>query len=148
MTAIQNNDQYIGQLLVRDGLITPADLERGLNEQKRAREFLCTTLVRLGLASEEKIFSILSLQIGIPFLSLKGVKIDPVILNRVPGSFALACKCVPLKIVDSCYYVAMSDPLNSEAVNEIKSYLGASELRIFLSGDNEIRDTIKTYYGT
>jgi hypothetical protein len=147
MTALQNNDCYIGQLLVTDGIITVEDLDRGLVEQKNSRDYLCSTLVRLGLASEEKIFSILSLQIGVPFLSLRDSKVDPIALGRVPGNFALACKFVPLKIVDDMFYIAMADPMNSRALEEIKSYLGVEKIKVFLSGDNEIRETIKTYYG-
>lgn len=147
MAAIQNNDQYIGQLLVRDGIITSTELDRGLAEQRKNREFLCSNLVRLGLASEEKIFSILSLQIGVPFLSLKEVKTDPSVLSLIPGTFALACKCVPLKTVEDVFYVAMSDPLNGRAVDEIKSYVGFEKVKVFLAGDADIRSTIQKYYG-
>ena len=147
MVALQNNDSYIGQLLVKDGLITETDLERGLSEQKKNRDFLCSNLVRLGLASEEKIFSILSLQIGVPFLNLKDVKIDPLAVGRVPGAFASACKFIPIKIIDDCFYIAMADPLNTQAVEEIKTYLGVSRLKVFLSADASIKETIKTYYG-
>ena len=146
MTAIQNNDQYIGQLLIRDGVITTEDLDRGLAEQKKNREFLCSNLIRLGFATEERIFSILSLQIGVPFLNINEIRIDPVVLGRVPGSFALACKCMPLKVVDDVFYVAMADPLNSRAVKEIKNYIGFDKLKIFLSGDADIRQAIKKYY--
>jgi hypothetical protein len=147
MTALQNNDLYIGELLIRDGVIRQEDLDRGLTEQKKSRDFLCSTLVRLGFASEEKIFSILSLQIGVPFFNLKEAKIDPLILNRVPGNFALACRFVPLKTVDDVLYIAMADPMNTGAIDEIKSYLGIEKVKIFLSGDNDIRQTIKTFYG-
>ncbi|MBI5873326.1 MAG: hypothetical protein HZB36_04195 [Candidatus Omnitrophica bacterium] len=147
MTALQNNDLYIGELLIRDGIIRQEDLDRGLTEQKKSRDFLCSTLVRLGFASEEKIFSILSLQIGVPFFNLKEAKIDPLILNRVPGNFALACRFVPLKAVDDVLYIAMADPMNTGAIDEIKSYLGIEKVKIFLSGDDDIRQTIKTFYG-
>ncbi len=147
MTALQNNDQYIGQLLVRDGIISNEELEKGLEEQKKRNGFLCSTLVQLGLASEEKIFSILSLQIGVPYLSLKDFKIDPTALGRFPGNFALACNCLVIKKVADTYYVAMSDPMNSRAVNEIKAYLGVEKVKIFLAGDSDIRETIKKFYG-
>ncbi len=147
MIALQNNDKYIGQLLVRDGIISNDDLQKGLDEQKKTKDFLCSTLVKMGFASEEKIFSILSLQIGIPFFDLKELKIDPVLLNRIPGQLALACRFMPIKFVDDCCYIAMADPLNTQAVDEIKSFLGTDKLKVFLSGDNEIRETIKTYYG-
>ncbi len=147
MIALQNNDKYIGQLLVKDGIITSQDLERGLTEQKKGRDFLCSTLVRLGLASEEKIFSILSLQIGIPFLSLKDIKVEPTAVSRVPGNFALACNFMPVKVVDDCLYIAMSDPLNTQAIEEIRAYIGTDKLRIFLAGEAGIRGLIKDNYG-
>ncbi len=147
MAAIQNNDSYIGQLLIKDGIITRDELDRGLAEQKKNREFLCSNLVRLGLASEERIFSILSLQIGVPFLSLTDTKIDPAVLGCIPGSFALACNCMPLKIIDGVFYIAMADPMNTRAVKEIKSDIGFEKVKIFLSGDADIRNTIGKYYG-
>ena len=87
MTALQNNDQYVGELLVRDGIISSEDLRRGLEEQKINKDFLCSTLVKLGFASEEKIFSILSLQIGVPYLNLKDFKIEPAALKAFTGNF-------------------------------------------------------------
>lgn len=147
MAALQNNDTYIGQLLLKDGIITRQELERGLTEQKKNKDFLCSTIVRLGLASEEKIYSILSLQIGIPFLSLEDVKIDDGVLGRLPGHIALASLCLPLKMVDDVCYVAMADPLNTEALEEVKAYLHNTKVRTFLSGENAIRQAIKSHYG-
>ncbi|HAJ57229.1 MAG TPA: hypothetical protein DCL35_05610 [Candidatus Omnitrophica bacterium] len=147
MIALQNNDAYIGELLLRDGAIAREDLDKGLEEQKKTRDFLCSTLVRLGFASEEKIFSILSLQIGVPFLNLQDVEIDRNVLGRIPGNFALACKFFPIKESDGALYIAMADPLNSGAVDEIKSYLGADNLKVFLASDSEIRRAIKAHYG-
>ncbi len=145
--ALQNNDSYIGQLLLKDGLIKEVDLDRGLEEQKRKRDFLCATLVRMGLASEEKVFSILSLQIGIPFLLLRDCPIDPSILNAVPGNFAAACRFMPLKSEGDQLFLATSDPLNGRALEEIRTYLGFNRLRVFLAGDNDVRQTIRKYYG-
>ena len=147
MTAIQNNDQYIGQLLVRDGVINDQELVRGLEEQKKNRDFLCANLVRLGFATEEKIFSILSLQIGVPYISLKDVKIDLSVIKRVPGNFALGCKCLPLKESEGVFYIAMVDPLNVRAIEEIKGYLGVEKVKVFLAGDSELRGAISRYYG-
>lgn len=147
MTALQNNDQYIGQLLLKDGIISVDDLGRGLEEQRKCREYLCTTLVRLGFASEEKIFTILSLQLGVPFLSLKEMHPDALVLSRVPGKLASACRCLPLKVVDHVLYVAMTDPLNTQMIDEVKGYLGVDSVKIFLVGDNDMCEAIKKYYG-
>lgn len=146
MSAIQNNDRYIGDLLVKDGVITDGDLQRGLEEQKKGRDFLCTTLVRLGLASEEKIFSILSLQIGVPYLSLKELAIDPFIVNRLPGRLAASCRCLPVKEAGGTMYVAMADPLNSQVIDEVRSYLGVKRIKVFLAGDNDLKLAHQKYY--
>ena len=147
MMPIQNNDQYIGQILLEDEVITTEDLKRGLIEQKKNRDFLCTTLVKLGFASEEKIFSLLSLQLGVPYLNLKDVQVDTAVVNRIPGSLALACKCLPLKVIEDVFFIAMTDPLNTQTVDEIKGYVGVEKFKIFLAGDNDLRDSIKKYYG-
>ena len=145
--SIQQNDAYIGQLLIKDGLITQDDLDRGLEEQKRGKDYLCSTLVRLGFASEERVFSILSLQIGVPFLLLRDCPIEPSVLNAVPGNFAAACRFMPLKSEGDQLYVATPDPLNNRALEEIRAYLGFQDLRVFLSGENDVRETIRKYYG-
>ncbi|MGE5280384.1 MAG: hypothetical protein ACM3L6_06550 [Deltaproteobacteria bacterium] len=145
--SIQENDTYIGQLLVKDGLINEEDLGRGLEEQKRTRDFLCSTLVRLGFASEERVFTVLSLQIGVPFLLLRDCPIDPQVLNVVPGNFAAACRFMPLKSEGDQLFVATPDPLNSRALDEIRAYLGFQNLKVFLAGENDVRETIRKYYG-
>lgn len=147
MTALQNNDQYVGQLLIRDGVIKEDELERGLIEQRKERGFLCSHLVRLGFASEEKIFSILSLQIGVPFITIRDMSIDPLMLSRIPANFALACQCLPLKMIDDVFFIAMADPLNTTAVEEIKAYLGVEKLKVFLVGEQDLRENIRKYYG-
>lgn len=144
---LQHNNRYVGELLVKEGVITSEELETGLLEQRKNREFLCATFVRLGFASEEKIFSLLSLQIGIPFMKLNDMAPDPLVLARFPGRLALALKCMPIAMMQDALYVAMSDPLNGTAVSEIKSYLGAAKIKVFLCGDCDLREAIRTRYG-
>ncbi|MDD5018808.1 MAG: hypothetical protein PHH75_01495 [Candidatus Omnitrophica bacterium] len=146
MSPIQANDLYIGELLLRDGVITTEDLHKGLEEQKRDRSPLCSTLVKMGMASEEKIFSILSLQIGIPYLSLKDLCVDPLIVSRLPGRLALSCRCLPFRCVGTAIYVAMADPLNTQVVDEVRNYLGAERIKLFLIGDNDLKDALQKYY--
>ncbi|MFA5038832.1 MAG: hypothetical protein WC732_04040 [Candidatus Omnitrophota bacterium] len=146
MSAIQKNDSYIGELLIRDGIISHDDLKKGLQEQKQTNDFLCSTLVKMGMASEERIYSILSLQIGIPYLSLKGLSIDPLAVNRLPGRLSETCGCLVFKVIDDTYYVAMTDPLDGRAIEEIKGYLGTQSLKVFLAGDEDFRQTLRKYY--
>jgi type IV pilus assembly protein PilB len=100
----------------------------------------------LGLASEEKIFSILSLQIGVPYLSLKELAIDPFVVNRLSGRLAVSCRCLPVKEAGETMYVAMADPLNSQVIDEIRSYLGIERIKVFLTGDNDLKSALQKYY--
>ena len=78
----------IGQMLIEQGVITPEQLEAGLNEQKKTGDFICMTLVKLGFSSEERIFTILSQQLKIPYIKLKEVDIKPAVIEKVPAKFA------------------------------------------------------------
>lgn len=144
--ALQQNDAYIGELLVRDGIITHQDLDRGLVEQKKNREYLCATLVRLGLATEEKVFSILSLQLGVPYINLKDFKSDPLVIRRMPENLSRAFRCLLLRVMDDTAYVAMTDPLNPQSVREIQDYLGVHKLRLFLAGDADLNNALQKAY--
>lgn len=146
MSTLQKNDNYIGQLLIREGVINQDDLIRGLKQQEESRDFLCSTLVKLGMASEERIYSILSLQIGIPYLSLQNCPIDPLVVNCLPGKLSQACGCLVFKMMDDTYYVAMSDPLNTQAIEEVKGYLGTRHLKVFLTGDNELQSALRKFF--
>jgi hypothetical protein len=146
MTALQNNDVYIGQLLMKEGVINQDDLLRGLEEQKKRRDHLCATLVQMGFASEEKVFSILSLQIGVPFLSLKDAQVDSNGLSRMPGKLAKAFGCLLLRVAGDVAFLAMSDPLNAQTIDEIRAFLGVSKVKIFLAGDQDIADALHRYY--
>ena len=65
--------QLLGQLLIERGLLTPADLERALLEQKRSGEFLGTVLMRLGIVAKEQLLPVLAEQMGIPYVRLADV---------------------------------------------------------------------------
>jgi MSHA biogenesis protein MshE len=131
-----------------EGMINQNDLIRGLEEQKKRHDYLCSTLVKMGFASEEKVFSILSLQIGVPFLNLKEAQVDTASLGRMPGKLARAFKCLLLRVTDDVAYLAMSDPLNTQTTDEIRTYLGVPKVKIFLAGDQDIASALHKYYDT
>lgn len=136
----------IGQILVDEAVITSEQLELGLKEQKITGDFICTTLVKLGFAPEEKVFAVLSRQLNIPYVNLKDKYIDPAVIQKVPAKFASHYKIVPLELKDNTLIIAMADPLDIRVLDDIKLLLGL-EVKGVLANEVEIRQAIRKYYG-
>jgi len=142
----KKDDILIGQLLVTEGVITPEQLETGLKEQKKTGNIICTTLAKLGFASEEKIFDVLSRQLNIPYVKLKDKEIDPQIIQKVSAKFASHYKIIPIEFVDPTLTIAMTDPLDIRTLDDLRLLLGL-EVKGVLASELEILDAIRKYYG-
>jgi len=140
------DDMLIGSLLVEEGLITSEQLEAGLTEQKRAGGLICTVLVKLGFASEDKIFGILSRQLHIPYIKLKSANIEPLVIQKVPAKFASHYKVIPLEFKDNILIIAMADPLDIRTLDDLRLLLDV-DVRGVLAGEKEIEEAIRKYYG-
>jgi len=140
------DDILIGQALIDKGVITAEQLETGLREQKKTGNFICTTLVKLGLAPEDKIFSVLSHQLNIPYVKVKDREIAPVVIQKVPAKFASHYKIIPLDFKDNCLIIAMTDPLDIRTLDDIRLLLGW-EVKAVLASELEIQEAIRKYYG-
>lgn len=140
------NNFLIGQKLIDEGLITAEQLESGLREQKKTGDFICTTLLKLGFASEEKLFGVLSRQLGIPYLKLKNVVIDPEVIKKVSAKFTSHYKIIPLELRDNTLLVAMTDPLDVRILDDMRLLLGF-EVKGVLVSETEIQEAIHKYYG-
>lgn len=140
------NSILVGQMLVDSGIITVRQLEIGLEEQKKTGDFICTTLVKLKFAPEEKIFNILSQQLSIPYVKLSEVNIEPLIIQRVPARFASHYKIIPLEFKNNLLTIAMTDPLDIRTLDDIRLLLNV-EVKAVLASEMEIQDAIHKYYG-
>jgi len=140
------DDILIGQMLIDEGVITSEQLGVGLREQKKSNDFICTTLVKLGFASEEKIFHVLSRQLNIPYIKLKDRDIEPLIIQRVPAKFASHYKIMPIEFKDNILTIAMVDPLDIRVLDDLRLLLGL-EVRGVLASELEIQEAIRKYYG-
>ncbi len=136
----------IGQVLIDIGLISFEQLEKGLVEQKKTGDFICTALVKLGFSSEEKIFNVLSRQLNIPYVRLKDVKIDPLIIQKVSAKFASHYKIIPLELKNNTLVIAITDPLDIRTLDDLKLLLSL-EVKGVLASEPEIEDAIRKYYG-
>lgn len=140
------NNFLIGQFLIDEGIITSEQLEIGLKEKKITGDFICTVLVKLGFASEEKIFNALSKQLNIAYVKLKERDIEPLIIQKIPAKFASHYKIIPLEYKDSCLTIAMTDPLDIRTLDDIRLLLGL-EVKGVLASELEIDEAIRKYYG-
>ncbi len=136
----------IGEMLVNDEVITPEQLEMCLNEQKKSGKFICQIIADLGFATEEKVLTVLSQQLKIPYVRLKDKIIAKPVADRVPARFAVHYKLMPLEDKDGILSIAVTDPLDLHTLDDIKLILSC-EVRPFLGGEKDIIEAIKKYYG-
>ena len=140
------NNILVGQMLVDAGVITSEQLEAGLREQKKSKEFICSILIKLGFATEEKILSVLSKQLDLPYIKIKEMQISPDVVTRIPAKFAFHYKMMPINIENNVLTCAVTDPLNIQILDDIKLLLGF-ELKAVLAGEKDILESINKYYG-
>lgn len=143
--AMQNN-LLIGQMLISEGVISAEQLEAGLHEQKKTGDFICTAIVKMAMASEEKIFNVLSRKLGVPYVRLKDLEIPHSLIQKVPAKFSSHYKIIPIKESDGHLVLAMVDPLDVRKLDDIRLLLG-TEVRGVLASEPEINDAIRKYYG-
>ncbi len=110
----------LGDLLIQNGVITQKQLRNALNIQKVTKEKLGQILISQNLVTETKIMEILKLQLGIDFVDLNNIEIQPKLIELVPQSLAKKYNLIPFKIEGDKLYVAMEDPLDFVAINDVK----------------------------
>ncbi|HSR70640.1 MAG TPA: type IV-A pilus assembly ATPase PilB [Acidobacteriota bacterium] len=136
----------IGEVLIEQGLLSHEQLNQALAHQRRNGGRLGTTLSELGYCSDLAICQALSKQYDVPSIELKKAEIDPEIISLVPVNVAIRYQLVPIKRVGTTLTVAVADPSNIMALDEIKFMTGLRvEPVIALEGD--IREAIEQFYG-
>jgi hypothetical protein len=109
----------VGEILLREGLITPEQLEKANRERVSADKSLARVLVEMGLISEKVKLGILQKKLGCEILSLRNIKIEPLLTARVPRGLAFRYLAVPVRLDSDGLLVAMDDPSDVEAVDKL-----------------------------
>src|SRR5213592_3451025 len=112
-------NRRLGDLLVADGLLTPAQLQKALGEQKGSTEKLGSVLIKLGFINEEQLIGFLSRQYGVPSITLAQLEIDPAVLRLVPAPIAKKYEVIPVRKMGNSLALAMADPTNVFALDDI-----------------------------
>lgn len=137
----------LGEILVDSGVITEKQLMSALEGKKKTGERLGEYLVSKGLLTEEQLVRVLKMQLGIDFVDLNSVKVDPALISLVPTSIAKKYRVVPVKLEKGLLYLAMEDPLNFMAIEEVKV---ATRKRVIpmIAYRNSVDRAINIFYGS
>src|SRR5579864_3534276 len=137
----------IGELLLKEKRITPDQLQQALNHQKANGGKLGYNLVKMGFVKDDEITTLLSKQYGVPSISLAQFKIDPTIVKLVPTETARKYQIIPLSRSGSTLTIAMTDPTNVFAMDDIKFMTGYTVDPVVAS-EIAITDAVEKYYPT
>ena len=135
----------LGELLVRNKLIDQQQLTKALEEQKASGGRLGASMVKLGFLKEEDLAAFLSRQYGVPSINLSEFEIDESVIKLVPSEVVQKYQLIPINRAGSTLIVAMADPSNIFAIDDIKFMTGYN-VEVVVSAENSIKSAIDRYY--
>ncbi|NKI20414.1 type II/IV secretion system protein [Paenibacillus dendritiformis] len=136
----------IGELMVEVGLITPGQLQHALAVQAKQKGRLGDVLLSEGLITEEQLIQVLDYQLGIPHVQLYRHPIEQEIIDLISQRLAEQYRVLPLRIEDSKLIVAMEDPLDYYALEELRLATGY-RIEPVIATREELGRMIRRYYG-
>src|SRR5215218_3099857 len=137
----------LGEILVRENLLSPEDLKEALDYQREHGGRLGFNLVKLGLISDDMITAVLSRQYGIPSVNLDLFKIDPSVISLIPQDVAQKHSVLPLSRVGATLTLAMVDPTNVFAMDDVKFMTGLNVEPVVVA-EGSVQQAIAKYYGS
>jgi type IV pilus assembly protein PilB len=135
----------LGPQLVQAGLITDVQLDRARELQAQKRRDLGHVLIEEGWTSEESLLKLVAKLLKIPYLSVSTYQIDEEAVKLLPIQHAERYHAIPLFLLENSLSIAMADPLNILAIDEMRVAVG-KEIRVFLASGIEIDRAIQQYY--
>ncbi len=139
--------QRLGDLLVKEKVITPEQLEQATKLQKESHTRLASALVKLGFLSDEDVTNFLSRQYGVPAINLSYFEIDPAVVKLIPYETAKRYQILPLSRVGASLTIAMVDPTNVFAMDDIKFMTGFN-IEPVVASESSILTGIDKAYGS
>jgi len=135
----------LGDILVKEGLISPEQLKKALAEQKGNGMRLGYTLVKLGFVEETEVTKMLARQYRMPAVDLSRFEVDPKILKLIPPDIAGKHVVLPLKREGRTLTIAIADPNNVTAIEDIK-FITRCDIFPVIAGEYTLRNAIDKYY--
>ncbi len=136
----------LGQLLINNNLITEEQLKNALELQRKEGGRLGSNLIKLNFLSEEKLVAFLSKQYGVPAINLSDYKIDSSVTKFMPQEVAYKYQILPVAKVGATLTIAMVDPSNVFAIDDVK-FMTGYDVEPVVASESAIREAIAEYYG-
>src|SRR6476660_794448 len=137
----------IGELLLKEKRLTPAQLQEALTYQKTNGGKLGYNLVKLGIVKDDEITALLSKQYGVPSINLTQFEIDPAVIKLIPPETAHKYQIVPLSRAGATLTIAMTDPTNVFAMDDIKFMTGYN-VEPVVASETAVVEAVLRYYPT
>ena len=137
--------EKLGQLLVNSKIITEAQLNKALELQKKEGGRAGSNLIKLGYLTEDSLVDFLSKQYGVPAISLTPQDVDPAIIKFIPYEVANKYQICPISKNGASLKLAMTDPSNVFAIDDVK-FMTGYEVEPIVASESAIKEVISTYY--
>ncbi len=135
----------LGQLLIASSIISEEQLKQALGVQKKDGGRLGTNLVKMGFITEDRLVAFLSKQYGVPAINLAEYKIDAAVLKLIPSDMAKKYLIMPVARVGATLTIAMADPSNVFAIDDVKFMTGYN-VEVVVSSESAIIGSITGHY--
>jgi type IV pilus assembly protein PilB len=136
----------LGELLVEAKLLSQEQVDHAIAEQKKSGQLLGATLIALKLISEHDLMGLLQRQLGLPLVDLETLPVDETALSKVKEDFARKYQALPIEVEGrKTLVVAMSDPLNVAALEDLRFHAGMF-IRPVLASPSQVVEAIERYY--
>ena len=132
-------------ILIKKEIIIEEKLNEALEVQKERGGTLGNVLVSLGLIEQHEFLAILSQEYGFPYLPLSNYEMDEAMMRLIPENVARQYCLIPIDKIGDTVTIAMADPLNTQAIEDIELVTGSS-IQIFVSTATDIKKAIDEYY--
>jgi type IV pilus assembly protein PilB len=140
-----NSGGRLGELLVREKLISPLQLQKAMEGQRSTGGRLGHQLTKLGYIDENELTAFLSKQYGVPSIHLADFEIDPEVLKLLPKELVVRHQIIPVNRAGSTLIVAMADPSNIYAIDDVK-FVTNFNIDVVVASEQAIADAIEKYY--
>jgi len=144
-SAVPGHSERIGDLLVREGMITREQLDKALQEQRQNGTRVGYNLVKLGFVQELELTKMLAKQYKMPAVDLSRFELDPKVVKLVPTDIAVKNLVLPLKREGRVLTVAMADPTNFAVIEDLK-FITRFDIVPVIAGEFTVRTLIEKHY--